>query len=241
MRELHTMYEWCMVNNIRPNFKLNEDDSVDTDFMLKEIDLAEFKEFLATDNYKEKSTPRKPNKFLELRMYRLVPYNISDIQKGIQFDHAKDDYYNQYFEDIECYYFRTQWFTTIALNGGTSNEGHMVKQGFKETYYIGTMQQHLADLKANDVKVGIFYEPDLNSMLTSINFIVDERVWDKDLYPDFTSSPTPSTDDLSDVQVIKVMNKWSKNNDKQYQNWVDKLGGPKNVFLREFLKNKRLA
>lgn len=241
MKELHTMYEWCMVNHIRPNFKLNLNSQADDEYMLKEIDLAEFKVFLSEGNYKENSTPRKPDKFLERRMYRLVPYNISDIQKGIQFDHAKDDYYNKYFRDEECFWFRTEWFTTIALNGGTSNEGHMVKQGFKEEYYIGTMQQHLADLESNNVKVGVFYEPDLNSMLTAINFIVDERVWDRDLYPDFEQSPAPDVEHLDFSSKTMQLNKWSKDNDKQYLNWLGKIGGPQNSFLRTFLKDKRLA
>ena len=31
---------------------------------------------------------------LEWRMYGIVPYNISDIQKGIQFGHAVQEYNN---------------------------------------------------------------------------------------------------------------------------------------------------
>lgn len=242
MTEIYTMYEWCLLYNIRPNIRLNLEDFIDDDFMTREVTTKEFLEFYDNKrNYKKDSTPRKPIKYLELRMYRLVPYNISDIQKGIQIDHAKDDYYNQYFHDEECFLFRTQWFTTIALNGGTSNEGHMVKQGFKETFYVGTMQKHLEALKDNLVKVGVFYEPDLNSMLTAINFIVDERVFLRDLYPDFKASPTPCLDDLSEVESEAVIAKHFKDSEKQYASWLDKIGGPKNAFLRTFLKDKKLA
>ena len=37
------------------------------------------------------------------------------------------------------------------------------------------------------------------------------------------------------------MDKWSKENDKNYQQWAIKIGGNKNVFLREFLKGFKLA
>ena len=37
---------------------------------------------------------------LEWRMYGIVPYNISDIQKGIQFGHAVQEYNNLMFETI---------------------------------------------------------------------------------------------------------------------------------------------
>ena len=38
---------------------------------------------------------------LELRMYGLVPYNISPIQQGIQFGHAKDEYTLAMFEILD--------------------------------------------------------------------------------------------------------------------------------------------
>ena len=215
--------------NLNP---LDEDE-----FMLKEIGLSDFKEHLKILTFKKNSQPRKPNKFLERRMYGLVPYNISKIQQGIQFDHAKDNYYNNYFDDLETSVFRVEWKTSIILNGGTSNEGKIVRHGFKETLYKGTMQQHLEDLLANDIKVGGFYEPDLNSMLSAIVFLVDERVFDKDLYPDFVQNSIPNDVILTE----KIVDDWDKNNTKQYNNWLEKIGGPHNEFLRTFLANKRLA
>lgn len=231
METKHTLYEWCLANNIQI---LDLEENHYDDYMLTKIDVDEYKTLISEFEVKENSTPRKPDKYLELKMYRLVPYNISDMQKGIQFDHAKDDYYNKYWDDERCKLFRTEWFTTIALNGGTSNEGHMVRHGFRETMYVGTMQQHLKNLLANDIKFGVFYEPDLNSMLTSINFIVDEKVFNKKLYPDFVP---PRLEDETPEGFIT----WGKLNDIQYNNWVNKVGGPKNVFLREFLKDKKLA
>tara|TARA_R110000796_G_scaffold215732_2_gene331747 strand:+ start:15375 stop:16028 length:654 start_codon:yes stop_codon:yes gene_type:complete len=210
------------------------DDELD-DYMLEEISLDEFKGFMETREYKKNSMPRKPEKFLELRMYGLVPYNISKIQQGIQYDHAKDNYSLVHGDDAQYQIFLREWLTAIVLNGGTSNEGHMVRHGFQDIMYKGTMQQHLEDLENNDIKYGAFYEPDLNSMLSAIVFLVDERVFDTKAYPDFQPPILPEDPTPEDF------NKWSSDNENQYANWLEKIGGNKNLFLREFLKGKRLA
>ena len=41
--------------------------------------------------------------------------------------------------------------------------------------------------------------------------------------------------------VPEELNTWSKNKEKQYNNWLEKIGGQQNEFLREFLYNKKLA
>ena len=227
-----TLYEWCLISDIRP-LDINPDN--ESDFMLNYLTYEDFNDYLKNGNYKEKSTPRKPEKYLEFRMYGLVPYNLSPIQQGIQFNHANDEYRLNHGNDEDYIRFLTEWKTNIILNGGTSNEGHLVKQGFKEIMYTGSMQGHLNDLESNEVKVSTFYEPDLNSMLTAIIFLVDERVFNKKLYPNYVSIELPVDATIDDVQ------KWSVNDAHHYNNWVTKIGGPKNAFLREFLIGKKLA
>ena len=229
METYHTLYEWCLLNNISPNDTSDEDI-----FMLDEISLEVFKQYLKDGDYNIQSLPTKPEKYLELRMYGLVPYNLSAMQQGIQYDHAKDVYNIEYGTDERYNTFLREWKTTIILNGGTSNEGHIVRQGFKHQLYVGSMQQHLADLKANDIRVSTFYEPDLNSMLTAIVFLVDERVFNKKLYPDY--QPLPFTGE-SDKELAE----WSIENIYRRNKWVSKIGGPKNEFLRDFLLDKKLA
>jgi hypothetical protein len=224
-----TLYNWCFVNNIRP-FEIEDED----DFMLKEISLTEFKEFFVKKKFHENMLPEKPEKYLELRMYGLVPYNLSPIQQGIQFNHANDNYRLEYGQDSNYLNFLREWKTNILLNGGTSNEGHLVKQGFKEKMYVGTMQQHIEDLKLNKIKFATFYEPDLNSMLTAIVFLVDERVFNKKLYPDYEPLPFEGETDLELTIHLE-------NENIRRSQWVESIGGPKNEFLREFLRNKRLA
>lgn len=148
---------------------------------------------------------------LELRMYGIVPYNISEIQKGIQFGHAVVEYgqmakrfgvpqtetahssdgstyrktsYQTGGAEIERAYdeWADCWKTFIILNGGTSNHS---QNRYHEGEFQGTMEQHLSALKEAGIPVATFYEPDLNDMLSAVVFIVDERVFNKKSYPDF--------------------------------------------------------
>ncbi len=240
--EVKTAYEWCLELNIRI---LNSYDAFNGEdgYMLTPITKEEFSNILTKGvKIKQNSTPRKPEKFLELRMYGFVPYNISKEQIGIQFDHAKDEYQIMFGADEDYRNYIREWKTVIILNGGTSNEGTWVRQGFKSTFYVGTMQKHLETLLENGVKVATFYEPDLNSMLSGMAFLVDERVFNKTLYPDYKSAPYPWLEKSRTTKPTdKEMAKWEEEDNKNYRAWVEKIGGDKNAFLREFLRDKRLA
>lgn len=124
---------------------------------------------------------------LEYRMYGLVPYNISPIQQGIQFGHAVVEYGLKHgrthvINDKVCTY--TQWArndkTFIILNGGTTN--------WSEEYW-GTLNQAVLELGRLGVKKSTFNEPDLGDQLTAVVFLVDERVWNKEKYPEFNKFP----------------------------------------------------
>lgn len=155
---------------------------------------------------------------LEFRMYGLVPYNISPIQQGIQFGHAVVEYSNVHFNDEDYQKWAKQDKTFIILNGGTTNS---------DLESLGTLNKHLQSLFDNKIKFEFFQEPDLGNQLTAIVFLVDERVFNKTKYPDFEPSRYAK---YSTWKYRKEFNGWSK-----------KIGGQKNVFLREFLKNFKLA
>tara|TARA_R110000851_G_scaffold326220_1_gene494678 strand:- start:43 stop:762 length:720 start_codon:yes stop_codon:yes gene_type:complete len=234
-----TLYKWCLINNICPLDIKNQDE-----YMLNDISYDEFNQFLSIGNFKKGEIPIKPEKYLELRMYGLVPYNILGIQKGIQFGHSIDEMSLEQIEkilngeSIDSRFLRwlRNWKTYIILNGGTSNEGHMISHGLTEKMYFGSMQQHLKDLEINGVYVTKFYEPDLNSTLSAINFIVDERVWDKKKYKNFTFHKIIS-EDATPTEIAT----WFKEKNESYKKWVNKIGGPQNEFLRDFLVGKKLA
>lgn len=181
-------------------------------------------------------------KELELRMYSLVLYNISEIQKSIQAGHAVEEFSDKYGTTKEYKKYR-KYKTWIVLNGGTSNSG-------KESYYglepmLGSMEQHLQLLKNNDINHAPFYEPDLNYALTAIAFIVDERVFNRDDYPDFKNyiiNNLTLTSPQIELQIKICTNEQLKSQYSDlYQNWLKLIGGKKNEFLKEFLTNKRFA
>lgn len=106
--------------------------------------------------------------------------------------------------------------TFIILNGGTTNEN---------PERLGTLQQHAQTLRNNGVMIAEFREPDLNDTLTAVVFLVDERVFKRDFYPDFVRNEMV-TDEA---------------NEKQYKGWLERIGGETNAFLRTFLPNFKLA
>lgn len=185
---------------------------------------------------------------LELRMYGFVPYNISEIQKAIQFGHAVVEYGQMCKKEdivLENNYndWADNWKTFIILNGGTSN--HI------DPEYVGSMETIVDDLKENNIVFSTFNEPDLNDMLSAIVFIVDERVFNRKKYLDFGDWVLENhfmylQDNMIDSRKIERMRKdgyfltASENERKIYLQWVDYIGDEKNVFLRDYLNPNRV-
>lgn len=233
---MKTGYDWCLSANLR----ILDIMSWDTDKMSCEESY--FTELITSEEFirriglcvvKPNSTPRKTDMYLEYRMYGLVPYNLSPIQQGIQFGHAVVEYGQIVecvppFNDIYKKWARKDK-TFIILNGGTTNNN---------VDSLGTLNKHMFTLDANDVKFAEFYEPDLGDQLTAVVFLVDERVFNRELYPDFQEEKLPyGVRKPSKKAQIEL----EERNESNYQKWVEKIGGPQNAFLREYLKPLRLA
>lgn len=193
---------------------------------------------------------------LELRMYGFVPYNISEIQKGIQFGHAVVEYGQMAKSEnsVADLYddWADRWKTFIILNGGTSNHSLNRYHHHDELEFQGTMESNLATLMLNEIKVAAFYEPDMNDMLSAIVFIVDERVFNRKDYPDFGDWMIANhfsyfSDNMMNAGKIEKMRRegyfanGTEKERKLYSDWVDLIGGEKNLFLRDFLKNFKMA
>lgn len=168
---------------------------------------------------------------IEWRLYGLVPYNISEIQKGIQFGHAAIEYGQKYFNDDDYQEWANNHKTFIILNGGTSS----------------TMIDNIDILRENGVdKLGIFQEPDLNHMISGIVFLVDSRVYDYTNYPNFYDYclkikgryDLPKFNEINMDQFIEAAKEMGSSD---YRDWVKFMGGEKNIFLREYLSKLKLA
>jgi hypothetical protein len=178
----------------------------------------------------------------ELRMYFFVPYNISTIQQGIQCGHAALEYARKYSDDQQFIEFADNYKTWIILNGGTTN-----KKRDENGVSLGTLDQIADNLLDNGIKHSFFHEPDLNNALTSVCFICDERVWNYKDYPDFYDYIINKHNITSSFERIKIMTTPIEDpifNESytSYETWLnDVIGGKKNIFLRELIKNKKLA
>lgn len=114
---------------------------------------------------------------LKYRMYGLTNYQMTGIQKGIQFGHAVVEYSLLYHNQPDYAQWSTNDKTFIILDGGTTN--------LNETR-LGTLNK-AADHAEKELNIPIarFHEPDLGDQLTAFVFLLDERVWDREKYPEF--------------------------------------------------------
>ena len=185
---------------------------------------------------------RDPDMPLDLRMYFFVPYNISPIQQSIQAGHAALEYamdYGRLNPDHIIWDFIYSHKTWIILNGGTTNKN----RGF-DSVAKGTLDQIGDSLLFNNIDFSYFMEPDLNNALTAVCFIADERVWNYEDYPDFMNWFIENHMSFATAQeIVKLKMRPPEEYPVfvPYSEWVEFVGGKKNVFLRELIKGKKLA
>lgn len=153
-------------------------------------------------------------------MYGLVPYNLSPIQQGIQFGHAVVEYAQSHFSLCDYQMWAKHDKTFIILNGGTTNARRFNGE------IVGTLNQHARNIIIAGVSVAMFNEPDLGDSLTAVVFLVDDRVWDKEKWPD------------CDARGMYT--------DAEKKAWVEKFSddekeAEKIVFLRDYLSKFKLA
>ena len=237
MNELKTGYEWCLSGNMRILDMMSWDTdmvSYEESYHTEKITSREFLRRIGLCKVKANSTPRKSDMYLEYRMYGLVPYNLSPIQQGIQFGHAVVEYQQNVRNLTPNEAIYNKWAksdkTFIILNGGTTNNN---------PDKLGSLNQHLLSLNSNGIITSEFNEPDLGDQLTAFVFLVDERVFNRELYPDFQEEKLPYNPKRKPTKKEEIQ--IDERNDSNYQKWVEKIGGPKNAILREFLKPLRLA
>ena len=191
----------------------------------------------------------KGEKQLELRMYFFVPYNISPIQQAIQAGHAALEYARKYADAGFFQEFVDYHKTWIVLNGGTTND-----QRDFDGVPVGTLNQIGDQLQDNDIPFSYFREPDLNDALTALCFIADERVFNREDYPDFVNwllkikmyqQAADEAQKNNPALWVELRLKSAEEHEKlfpeYYKEWVRFLGGVKNVFLRELMTDKKLA
>jgi hypothetical protein len=121
------------------------------------------------------------------KMYSIVLRHLSGIQKGIQHGHSKDAYEKQFSRDKEYKHWLEKDKTVIVLQCNSCKEIWDVENKLRE----------------NNVKCSVFLEEDLHNIATSISFLVDERVWDLEKYPNVI--PTENINGIdSQIEANKI-------------------------------------
>ncbi len=170
---------------------------------------------------------------MEKRMYGMVNYQLSGIQKGIQFSHALIEY-SQFVNKIGGQYlldyndWANNYKTVILLNGGTTN--NKVVDG----KYLGSLNNHKETLDKLGVLNISFSEPDLGDQLTGVVFLVDERIFNKEKYPYFEFKIRKQLD-LNNPTFVDDVEKL------EWEKWVESIGGMDNLRFRNFLLPFKLA
>ncbi len=164
------------------------------------------------------------------RMYGFVPYNLSPIQQGIQFGHAVQEYNNLMMalstevkaaERAAFDAWRKCDKTFIILNGGTTNSN---------PERIGTLNKSLIELTDAGVLCASFREPDLGDQLTAFVFIVDDRAFDRETWPNY-DGPWYSSGQPEATAYWHWKMKFAETEKE-----ADQI-----VFLRDYLRNFKLA
>lgn len=140
------------------------------------------------------------------RMYSLVLRQLSPIQKGVQSAHSIVEFITKFHKSTEYIQWVTVDKTIIMLDGGTYQE-------------LKECRDTLADL---GVPYMAFYEKDLGNIITSISFLVEDKVWDSKTYPAYEEELDENSSEPDPV-------------------WLIMMGGKRNLALRKFLLSKRLS
>lgn len=156
---------------------------------------------------------------LEKRMYFFVPYQLTGIQHGIQCGHASLEFAGKYWDNEIFTDFRKNWKTWVILNGGTTNTN---------PDRLGSLNIIHNQLLENGINCEVFYEPDLQDAMTAVCFVCDERVFDKEKYPDPIEPDDDEDDDFEYYADYK-------------KDFIEMIGGEQNFFLRELIRGKKLA
>lgn len=166
---------------------------------------------------------------MKYRMYSFVLRQLSPIQKGVQTTHAVVEYETFYGKTEEYQTWANVDKTLIVLDGGTYPE----------------MMEILETLQTEGIKHSYFEEEDLNNLVTSITVIADNRVWDRVNYPDFDFWINKQEKYLVQVcmgyQTSSYVTDDKEKREEAYKEWLELLGGEKNLKLRELIFSKRLS
>lgn len=174
------------------------------------------------------------NKRLPCVMYAFVNNGLSNMQKALQLTKAACEYTLKYKDDKRLQDFMFYDKHWVILDGGDSNDAHLGEQK-------GSMEKLYDQISQNGIPYAVAYERELNSTLSAICFLADERVWNSQKYVDFINyviiESEASIQDEITIRMLEESELISKFS-QFYTTWLETMGGKENLFLRKFIEDK---
>jgi hypothetical protein len=169
-----------------------------------------------------------------LRMYFFVPYNIMPIQQGIQAGHCAEQYALKYNISSQWLEYVQNHKTWVILNGGTTNNSEDLEQR-------GSLNSIKDTLENEEILYASFYEPDLNDALSAICFLADEKVYDMENYPMYDEWCYQKKEAKVGAKKGVRLAVHITFPEEPTDAYIEFVGGPKNLALKELIYRKRLA
>ena len=149
------------------------------------------------------------------RMYSLVLRQLSPMQKGVQASHSMMDYAFKFHKRTEFIHWANVDKTVIILDGGTYPE-------------LKECRDFLNEL---EVPFTCFYEEDLGDLMTSISFILEDKIWDTKSYPTYED----------ELCMPFLGDQVEDTGSSEGPDWLKSMGGLRNLKLRNFIFSKKLS
>jgi len=156
---------------------------------------------------------------MEYSMYYLVLRHLSGINKAVQTSHCSIEYAIKYQNEPDFLKYSTIDKTIVMLDGGTH-------QDMVETQKL---------LEESGVKHGYFLEPDINNAMTAICFLVDERLWKRELYM------TDYNRFVEQRLMEDEISHYASYVPEYLGDWIKYIGGKENNTIYNIIRGKKLS
>ena len=166
---------------------------------------------------------------LELRMFGVAPFQLGPLHAGIQFQHAATMYERKFhtplYED-----WADNWMTSIVKNGGSTNTStDPERRGSVNKFYDQCVELGIDAVYFTEITMG--------DQITCVALIADERTWDLDTWPNIDLTLWGAKDPFDYLNPDFSLPRISAMDPQEaYNQWVELVGGRKNVFLRQVLR-----
>lgn len=149
------------------------------------------------------------------RMYFLILRHLSGVNKAVQSSHSSFEYSLKYINNEDFIKYAANDKTIIMLDGGTHQD----------------MVESQKILEENGINHAYFLEPDINNSMTSICFLVEDSIYDREKFKTY--------EDFYDEYLENYG--YIREDINLYDKWIESIGGKQNEFIHNLIKNKKLS